>query len=69
MPRIHRSDLHGRSLQELMDIFQAALDDGTYSRHDMEKVLAKIRKRILDGQVVADDHTVDEIVKLSGGIE
>ena len=69
MPRIFRADLRGRSLQELMNILQAAADDGTYSRNDIEKVLAKIRKRILDGQAVADDDTVTEIVKVSGGME
>jgi hypothetical protein len=69
MPRIFRADLRGRSLQELMNILQAAADDGTYSRNDIEKVLAKIRKRILDGQAVADDDTVTEIVKASGGME
>jgi len=52
-----------------MNILQAAADDGTYSRNDIEKVLAKIRKRILDGQAVADDDTVTEIVKASGGME
>ena len=69
MPRFFGADLRGRSLQELMNILQAAADDGTYSRNDIEKVLAKIRKRILDGQAVADDDTVTEIVKASGGME
>lgn len=68
MPRIYRADLRGRSLQELMDILQAAADDGTYRRSDIEKVLAKIRKRILDGLAELDDETSDEIVKLGGGM-
>lgn len=63
MPRIHRADLRGMSLEQLMDLLQAAADDGTYRRGDIEKVLAKIRKRILDGHNNADDDEVYEIVK------
>ncbi|WP_221800354.1 hypothetical protein [Oceanobacter mangrovi] len=71
MPRIHRADLRGMTLQQLMDLLQAAADDGTYSRGDIEKVLAKIRKRILNGDanVVVDDDTVDDIVKTCGGMD
>jgi len=68
MPRIHRADLRGLSLQQLMDLLQAAADDGTYRRSDIEKVLAKIRKRILDGHANADDDVVHEIVKEDLGI-
>ena len=72
MPRIHRADLRGLTLQQLMDLLQAAADDGTYPRGDIEKVLAKIRKRILDGHNNADDHDVTELLKDnlgSGGFE
>lgn len=69
MPRIYRADLQGMSLQGLMNLLQAAADDGTYSRNDIEKVLAKIRKRILDGQANVDNATLDDIEKTSGGME
>lgn len=70
MPRIHRADLRGLTLQQLMDLLQAAADDGSYPRRDIEKVLAKIRKRILDGnaQDYVDDDTIDDITKPGGGL-
>jgi TATA-box binding protein (TBP) (component of TFIID and TFIIIB) len=53
-----------------MDLLQAAADDGTYSRHDIEKVLEKIRKRILDGHAMVDDETesdVENVIVKGGG--
>jgi TATA-box binding protein (TBP) (component of TFIID and TFIIIB) len=58
------------SLEQLMDLLQAAADDGTYSRHDIEKVLEKIRKRILDGHAMVDDETesdVENVIVKGGG--
>ena len=72
MPRIYRAQLRGMTLAELMDLLQAAADDGTYPRGDIEKVLAKIRKRILDGHNQADHYEVEELLKenlKSGGFE
>jgi ParB-like chromosome segregation protein Spo0J len=50
MPRIHKRDLQGKTQDELLEILQRAADDGSYSRSDIEKVLAKLRKRITQGE-------------------
>ena len=69
MPRIHRADIRGMSLQQLKDLLLAAIQDGTYLAGDIQKVINKIEKRILDGHRLVDDDVEQEIVKLSGGFE
>ena len=69
MPRIHRADIRGMTLQQLKDFLFAAIQDGSYSAHDMQKVIDKIEKRILEGHTLVDDYVEEEIIKKSGGFD
>ncbi|TKB87778.1 MAG: hypothetical protein E8D43_00775 [Nitrospira sp.] len=73
MPRIFRRDIQGMSLENLLALLDAARRDGTYREEDIQKVVDKIRKRMLNGLAMVDDETEsdveNEIIKKSGGFE
>lgn len=61
MPRIRKRDLNGKSREQLTQILNAAVADGTYSDKDVQKVIKKIDKRMKRGDKLKDDEMIDTL--------
>lgn len=63
MPRIHKNDIRGMSLQDLVSLMMRARLEGTYPESDLDKVMRKINKRINQGETLVTDDLIDDIDK------
>ena len=64
--KIHSASLQGKSLQELNDIFQNATDLD-YPQDQIQKIVAKIQKRLQKGDTMGDAELWDELDKTFSG--
>ena len=64
--KINSATLKGKSLQELNDIFQNATDLD-YPQDQIQKIVAKIQKRLQKGDTMGDAELWDELDKTFSG--
>lgn len=61
MPRIRKRDLKGKSREQLTQILNNAVEDGSYSDRDIQKVIKKIDKRMRRSDKLNDEQMLNEL--------